>query len=175
MHVKIYPLLDQKDVPRGSCREAIVTLSFFKWLLCQTKLNGEGLRRVEMPFPRGREKVERSDLSQVCLLKGGDVSEETIGQQVQQKRATPFSPALCVGVAWLYAPGCSACQGHSGHTKGLQEKSLYGAITNQGTVIPHCSGILLILGCQKLARPAPGEVSLFSCHRLKSGSKQQQK
>lgn len=92
MHVKISLLLDQKDVPRGSCSEAIVTLVFVKRLLCERKLNGEGLWCVEMPFPRGREKAEKSGFSWVYLLKGVDVSDEMTGQQVQSKKGGPHFP-----------------------------------------------------------------------------------
>lgn len=54
--------------------------------------------------------------------KGLGVSGEITRQQVQSKQGgTPFSPAPCVGVAWLCTHGCSACQGQNGHTKGLQK------------------------------------------------------
>lgn len=70
-----------------------MTLMFVKRLLCERKLNGEGLWRVEIPFPEGREKVKRSNFSWVCLLKGVGVSDEITGQQVQSKNGDPIFPS----------------------------------------------------------------------------------
>lgn len=54
---------------------------------------------VEMPFPGGREKVERSDFSRVCLLKVVGVSDEITGQQVQSKKGGPhFSQHHALGL-----------------------------------------------------------------------------
>lgn len=112
---------------------------------------------MEIPFPRGRGKVERSDFSQVCLLKGVDVSDETAGQQVQSEKGDPISPSTMGlhGSAPLAALPARAKMGtQKGYTRAW--KGLCGAVTNQGAVIPHSSGILLILGCQKLCKSCPG-------------------
>lgn len=63
----------------------------------------KGLWCVEMPFPRGREKVERSDFSRVCLLKGVDVSDEISGQQVLSKKGgRDFPSTMCWGCVALH-------------------------------------------------------------------------
>lgn len=124
MHVKISLLLDQKDVPRGSCSEAIVTLVFVKRLLCERKLNGEGLWCVEMPFPRGREKAFRKKrfFMGIPAKRCRCVWWNDWAASSEQKRGTPFSPAPCVGIAWLCTPGCSA-RAKVGTQKGYRKET----------------------------------------------------
>lgn len=68
----------------------------------------------EVAFPKWqKEKVERTDFSRVCLLKGRsrDVEWNNQAASSEQTWGSTFSPAPCVGVARLCTPSCSACWG----------------------------------------------------------------
>lgn len=90
-----------------------------------------------MPFPRGREQVERSDFSWICLLKGLGVSDEITGQQVLSKKGGPHFPQHPVLGLHGSAPlGALHARAKMGTQKGYRKtwmKCLCGAITSQGS------------------------------------------
>lgn len=115
----------------------------------------------EVAFPKWqKEKVERRDFSLVCLLKGLGTLNEISRQQVWRKQGgMHVFPSTCWGCPALQhrlvrVPG-TEMGAQKGYRKSWME-SLLRAITYQETVISHGSGILLILGCQKLVRSAQG-------------------
>lgn len=92
--------------------------------------------------------------------KGLGVSDEITRQQVQSKEGGPHFPQHHVlGLHGSAPTGALPARAKMGTQKGYGRtwmKSLCGAMTSQGTLTSHGSGILLILGCQKLVRPARG-------------------